>query len=207
MLAAASRCAGPEDRHWYVLTDHQQWSSSPLNLPHAPEAWYQLGAAGGWQALVADTSHPVAHDVVSARCEGHGGLTAAWCSLPFSVPVLCTAATGQAVHALQTAVSAAAADGLPLQRMVLAVVAVSEGRIPAPVRAAITMLQDRVSSVVMVPFDPHIRAHGMTQVARLKPRTLGAGTQLAHRILDSLHSMWGDPLPPAPVPALAPSTD
>jgi len=204
VLAAASLCSAPGGCSWQVLTDHQEWNSPPLPLPTDPAAWYQLAAAGGWQTVIADTAHPVAHDIVTARCEGRSGLTAAWCALPFSVPVLCAAATGPGVHALHTAVKAASAEGLPLQRAVVALVATGEGRVPAPVQAAATMLQSRVSAVVKVPYEPHIRTHGMADAERLKPRVLSSATELAHAVLASAHSTWGDPLPPAPVPATAP---
>lgn len=206
VLTAASRCDGPGGRNWQVLTDHQQWSSAPLRLPQEPAAWYQLAAGGGWQCVVADTSHPVAHDIVAARCEGRDGITSAWCGLPFSVPVFCAAATGAGVQALQTMVMAASAEGLPLQRSVIALAAISEGRPPASVRAATTMLQDRVSAVVNVPFDSHIRTHGLAEPTRLKQRTLEAAAELARAVMASLHKTWGEPLPAAPVPApVAPS--
>lgn len=201
VLEAASRCSAPGGRSWQVLTDHQAWSSPPLQLPTDPAAWYQLAAAGGWQAVVIDTGHAVAHDIVSARTEGQLGQTAGWCSLPFSVPVLCAAATGPGVQLLQTAVKAASAEGLPLQRMVVALVAIGEGRLPAPVKAAATMLQSQVSTVVQIPFEPHIRTHGLRDADRLKSRVLEASSALVHAVLASAHQSWGEPLPPAPVPA------
>ncbi|MCC3771810.1 hypothetical protein K6I34_004930 [Streptomyces sp. UNOC14_S4] len=203
VLAAASRCAAPGGREWHVLTDHQEWSGAPLALPEDPAAWYQLAAATGRQAVVADTAHPVAHDIVAAQCEGRPALTAGWFALPFSVPVFCAAATGGGVHALQTAVQAATAAGLPLHRAVVALVATGDGRFPAPVRAAATMLQSRVSAVVEVPHDPHVRSHGMRDAHRLKPRTAEAGDRLARAVLAAAHATWGEPLPPAPVPAAA----
>jgi hypothetical protein len=204
VLAAASLCRGPDGHSWQVLTDHQEWSSPPLSLPSAPAAWYQLAAAGGWQSVVVDTPHLVAHDIVTARCQGHTGLTASYCSLPFAVPVLCAAATGPGVQALQTAVKAASAEGLPLQRMVVALVAIGDGRLPAPVRAAATMLQARVSAIIHVPFEAHIRTHGMGNAGRLKGRALEAGSALARAVLTSAQDSWGNPLPPAPVPAAVP---
>ncbi|MFI8944149.1 hypothetical protein [Streptomyces syringium] len=203
--AAASRCRAAEGRSWQVLTDHQDWGSPPLVLPGAPAAWYQLAAAGGWQAVVADTCHAMAHDIVTARCEGRSGLTAEWCSLPFSVPVLCAAATGAGVHALQTSVQAATAEGLPLRRMVVALVAIGDGRPPPAVRAAATMLQPYVSAVVHVPYDSGIRTHGMRDADRLKPRSVEAASELARAVLASAHGTWGAVLPPAPVPAEFPT--
>lgn len=201
VLAAASTCRTPHGATWHVLTDHQEWNESPLALPEAPAAWYQLAAAGGWQAVVADTTHSVADDIVSARHTGSPSLSAAWCALPFAVPVLCAPATGPGVHALQTAVQAAMAEGLPLHRAVVALAATSDGRLPAPVRAAATMLQSRVAAVISVPHDPHIRSHGMRDAARLKPRVSEVGAELARAVLASAHGTWGEPLPPAPVPA------
>jgi hypothetical protein len=203
VLAAASRCRAPGGHDWQVLTDHQEWSSPQLPLPWEPAAWYQLAAAGGWQAVVADTGFPVAHDIVTARCERRAGMTAAWCSLPFSIPVLCAAATGPGVQALQTAVKAASAEGLPLQRMVVALVATGAGRLPAPVRAAATMLQSRVSAVVNVPYEQHIRTYGMADANQLKTSAVDAGSELVRAVLASAHSAWGEPLPPAPAPAAA----
>ncbi|MGW2600040.1 hypothetical protein [Streptomyces klenkii] len=208
VIGAASVCRGRDGAGWHVLTDHQDWSAAPLTLPEAPAAWYQLAAAGGWQAVVADTTHPIAHDTVSARHMGRAGLSAEWCHLPFAVPVLCAAATGWGMHTLQTAVQAATAEGLPLHRAVVSLVATAEGRLPAPVRAAMTMLQSRVAAVVIVPHDPHIRSHGMRDADRLKPRTAEAGAELARAVLASAGGTWGEPLPPAAVPAAtaAPTT-
>ncbi|MET9864438.1 hypothetical protein ABZY93_34935 [Streptomyces smyrnaeus] len=199
---AASRCPAPEGRDWYALTDHQEWSSAPLSLPTDPAAWYQLAAAGGWQAVIADTCEAVAQDIVTARCAGRAGQAASWCSLPFAVPVLCAAATGPGVQALQVAVKAAVAEGLPLQRMVIALTATGEGRPPSPVRAAAAMLRSHVFSVVTVPHDPHIRTYGMSDSHRVRPRTLAAGYDLARAVLASAHQVWGHPLPAARTPAL-----
>ncbi|WP_244176922.1 hypothetical protein [Streptomyces albus] len=205
LLAAASRCAAPPGRGWHVLTDHQEWSGPLLSLPAEPAAWYQLAAAGGWHAVVADTVHPAGHDTLASRRAGRPGLTAGWCGLSCAVPVLCAAATGPGVRALQTAVMAFSAAGLPLQRAVVAFVGTGEGRAPAAVRAASRMLQPTVSAVVHVPFDPHIRAFGMREPERLKSRTADAGQRLAEAVLASLHATWGAPLPPAPRPAALPS--
>lgn len=198
--AAASRFPAPGDGTWQVLTDHQEWSHPPLPLPEDPAAWYQLAAIGGWQAVVADTVHPVAHDVLTARCSGCTGLTARWAHLPFSIPVLCAATTGSGVQALQTAVKAASAEGLPLHRVIVALTAIGEGRSPASVKAAAAMLEPRVRAVVQVPYDPRIRAHGMRDASRLKSRSLEAGRQLARAVVESAQAAWGDPLPAAAVP-------
>lgn len=199
--AAAAHCAGPSGSDWQVLTDHRPWNSAPLGLPRAPEAWHQLAAIGGWQAVVADTTHPVAQDIVTARSAGHGGLTARWCSLPLAVPVLCATASGSGVAALQTAVMAAAADGLPLKRTLVALVATGEGRMPGPVRAALTMLEPKVGRIVLVPADSRIRSHGLHDAPRLKPASLRAARDLAAAVVQLAHSAWGDPLPAAAVPA------
>ncbi|MFE2408153.1 hypothetical protein ACFXDE_07415 [Kitasatospora sp. NPDC059408] len=204
VLAAATRFPAPAGAGWHVLTDHQDWSAPPLALPEAPAAWHQLAAIGGWQAVIADTAHPVAHDIVASRAAGGSGLTAAWCALPVSVPVLCAAATASGMAALQTALTAASADGLPLDRMVVALVSTGDGRTPAPVRAGETMLAPRVAAVVRIPFDPDIRARGLRDAARLGSGSLQAADQLARAVLGSAHASWGDPLPPATQPAAAP---
>ncbi|MFE5847485.1 hypothetical protein ACFQ7N_38295 [Streptomyces niveus] len=187
-----------------MLTDHQEWSRPPLPLPLDPAAWYQLASGGGWQAVVADSAHPVAYDVVAARVNGLPSLTAAWCELPCAVPVLCAPATGPGVTALQTAVRAALAEGLPLRRMVVVLTSMSEGRLPSAVRAAATMLRPQVGAVVGVPFDPHIRSHGLDAPDRLSRRTYESGAGLVAAVLASADRSWGDPLPPAPVPAALP---
>ncbi|WP_252100442.1 hypothetical protein [Streptomyces malaysiensis] len=186
---------------WQVMTDHRRWDTAPLPLPDAPEAWYQLAAIGGWQAVVVDTGHHAAHDIVSSRHAGQAGISARWCSLPYAVPVLCAPATSDGVAALQTAVMAAEADGMPLQRTIVALVGVGEGRWPAPVKAAATMLDPKVGALIQVPYDPWIRAHGLRDAARLKPRTRTAGRDLVRAALSLAHTTWGEPLPPAAVPA------
>ncbi|QKV97843.1 hypothetical protein HUT19_26895 [Streptomyces sp. NA02950] len=124
---------------------------------------------------------------------------------------MCAANTGSGVQALQTAVKAASAEGLPLHRVIVALTATGEGRAPASVRAAAAMLEPRVRAVVQVPHDPRIRAHGMRDASRLKPRSLEAGRQLAHAVVDSAWAAWGDPLPAAAVPrartAASPNVD
>ncbi|MBM9506744.1 hypothetical protein ITX44_19725 [Streptomyces sp. KK5PA1] len=203
--AATSLCRGPSDRSWQVLTDHQDWGAAPLVLPPDPGAWYQLAAAGGWQAAIADTTHAAAHDVVAARHAGRTSLTAAWCSLPVSVPVLCAAATGHGVQALQTAVRIAAAEGLPLQYTVVVLVSLAEGRPTATVRAAATMLQSHVSAVVTVLADVGLRSQAFAASDRLRGAPLETADRLAQAVLASAHRQWGDPLPPAPVPAVLPA--
>ncbi|MET8623495.1 hypothetical protein ABZW30_07015 [Kitasatospora sp. NPDC004669] len=201
--AATARIPGLGGSSLQVLTDQREWSAPPLRLPDAPAAWYQLAAIGCWQAVVADTCHPMAHDLVASRAAGRSGLTAAWCALPVSVPVVCAAATGSGMAALQTALSAAAAEGLPLERIVVALVATGDGRAPAPVRAGETMLAPRVAAVVRVPYDPDLRAHGLRDASRLSTRSVQAAEQLVQAVVTSARESWGDPLPAAAQPAPA----
>ncbi|WP_308344687.1 hypothetical protein [Streptomyces sp. ISL-94] len=187
--------------HWSVLTDGREWSAVPLALPSQPAAWYQLAAAGGWQAVVADTAHPVAHDLLAARCSNAPSLTGAWCELPFAVPVLCAQATADGIQALQQAVMVLHAEGLPLHRTVVVLVAGSDGRAPAVARAAATMLSARTAAVVHLPHDADIRAHGLqAQPARIRTRTRHAARELATAVLASADASFGDPLPDAPQP-------
>ncbi|MFE2911408.1 hypothetical protein [Kitasatospora indigofera] len=202
--AAAGTNPAPAGAGWQVLTDHREWSAPPLAPVDAPAAWHQLAAVGGWQGVVADTAYPMAHDIVAARTAGRTGWTAAWCALPCSVPVVCTAATASGMQALQTALTAAAAEGLPVQRMVLALVSTGDGRLPAPVRAGETMLRPRVAAVVHVPYDPQIRAFGLRDATRLGARSLQASDLLVQAVLASAHASWGDPLPAAATPAALP---
>lgn len=197
--AAAAR-PGLNGSTWHVLTDSREWHSAPLVLPDEPAAWNQLAAIGHWQSVVVDTSHPIAHDVLAARCEGRPGLTRGWCDLPFAVPVICAAATAGGVQALQQAVMAMHAEGLPLQRAVIVLVGTADGRAPATVRAAATMLEPRTHRVVHLPHDPTIRAHGLREPTRLRSRTATAAATLASAVLGAAQTAWGDPLPPAPRP-------
>ncbi|MFI8952172.1 hypothetical protein ACIGO6_37505 [Streptomyces sp. NPDC053750] len=185
---------------WHLLSDGQDWHAQPLTLPENPAAWYQLAAVGGWQAVVADTTHPLAHDLLTARCTGRSGRTRGWYDLPFAVPVLCAAATAQGVRSLQQAVMVLHAEGLPLGRTVVALVATGDGRPPAAVRAGAAMLTSRAAAVVQVPHDPHVRAHSLA-AARLRSRTLQAGARLTGAVLAAAHAAWGRPLPDAPRPA------
>lgn len=186
---------------WHVLTDGRDWHAPPLNLPELPAAWYQLAAVGGWSAVIADTAHPLAHDVLAARCAGHPGQTRGWCELPYAVPVLCATATASGVQALQQAAMVLHAEGLPLQRAVAVLVGTTDGR-PAPVvRAAATMLAPRIAEVIHLPYDPHIRAHGLGSQTRLRTRTRQAAQRIAAAVLTTAQHAWGDPLPDAPQPA------
>ncbi|MGW0964092.1 hypothetical protein ACWD4K_34995 [Streptomyces gelaticus] len=198
--AVARRPAG-RGAGWQVLTDGRDWHSPPLALPQDPAAWLQLAAIGGWQAVIADTTHPVAHDILDARCAGRTGQTRAWCELPYAVPVLCAAATAGGVQALQQAVMALHADGMPLPRTVAVLVAQTDGRLPAVVRAGATMLTSRTAAVVHLPHDPHIRTHGLRTVSRLRSRTRQAAHSLARAVLAAAGATWGIPLPDAPRPA------
>lgn len=197
--AGVGPASGPHP--WHVVTDYRRWDAPPLSLPEDPEAWHQLAAIGGWQAVVVDTGHDLAYDVVSSRHSGRSGISARWCSLPYAVPVLCAAATGEGVAALQTAVMAAEADGLPLQRTIIVLAATGEGRWPASVKAALTMLEPKVGALLRLEYDPRIRAQGVRDLARLKPRTRAVGRDLVQAALSLAHTTWGEPLPPAAVPA------
>ncbi|MET9956014.1 hypothetical protein ABZ135_31340 [Streptomyces sp. NPDC006339] len=200
VLAASVHRHSPGGR-WQVLTDTREWHAPPLFLPEPPAAWYQLAAIGGWQAVIADTVHPVAHDVLAARYEQRQGQTRGWCELLYSVPLLCAAATATGVQALQQATMALHAEGLPLQRMVVVLVGLSDGR-PAPaVRAAGAMLASRAAAVVHLPFDTQIRAHGLREPLRTQSTTRQAADRIAKAVLDTAHGTWGTPLPAAPVPA------
>ncbi len=204
--AAAAVRRAPQGE-WDVLTDGREWSATPLPLPTPAAAWYQLAAAGGWQALVADTAHPIAHDLLAARCadDGASSLTRAWCELPFAVPVLCAQATADGVLALQQAVMLLHAEGLPLQRTVV-VLAGSDGRPPAVARAAATMLSARTSAVVHLPHDADLRAQGLqAEPARIRTRTRQAARDLVIAVLYSAYQAFGDPLPDAPQPAPLPT--
>ncbi|MFH8760250.1 hypothetical protein [Streptomyces atroolivaceus] len=198
---AAALRPGADRPDWHVLTDGRDWHSPPLTLPQAPAAWLQLAAIGGWQCVVADTPHPVTHDLLQSRCAGHIGLTRSWCELPYAVPVLCASATAGGVQALQQAVMALHAEGMPLQRTVAVLVAQTDGRLPAVARAGATMLSARIAAVVHIPHDPHIRAHGLRTVTRLRSRTRHAAGLLFHEVLAAAGASWGTPLPDAPRPA------
>ncbi|MFD9306832.1 hypothetical protein ACFWCB_29900 [Streptomyces sp. NPDC060048] len=203
--AATARRRGPAG-DWSVLTDGREWHATPLDLPSRPAAWYQLAAAGGWQALVADTAHPIAHDVLAARYSGSPSLTRGWCDLPFAVPVLCAQATADGIQLLQQAVMVLHAEGLPLHRSVVVLAATADGRPPAVVRAAATMLSARTAAVVHLPHDADIRAHGLqAQPARIRQRTRQAARELATAVLAAAHASFGDPLPVAPQPAPLPA--
>ncbi|WP_331725938.1 hypothetical protein [Streptomyces sp. NBC_01012] len=198
---AASVRSGDGSTDWQVLTDGRDWHSPPLALPQAPAAWLQLAAIGGWQCVVADTPHPVAHDVLESRCAGQAGRSRSWCELPYAVPVLCASATAGGVQALQQAVMALHADGMPLQRTVVVLTSLTDGRLPAVVRAGATMLSARAAAVVHLPYDPHIRAHGLRTVSRLRSRTRAAAGRLSQEVLAAAGASWGTPLPDAPRPA------
>ncbi|MCG0066003.1 hypothetical protein L0F81_22345 [Streptomyces tricolor] len=197
---ACATATGTNGSQWHVLSDGREWHAQPLTLPGPPAAWYQLAAIGGWQVVVADTVHPLGHDLLAARCSGEPGLTRGWYGLPYAVPVVCAAATADGVQALQQAVMALHAEGMPLQRTVVVLVGTSDGRPPAPVRAGATMLSARTAAVVQLPYDPNVRAHGL-MAARLRTRTRQAAAYLTRAVLAAAHAAWGEPLPGAPQPA------
>ncbi|MEF2529194.1 MULTISPECIES: hypothetical protein [Streptomyces] len=204
--AAAVRQAAESE--WSVLTDGREWSTAPLPLPLPadPAAWYQLAAAGGWQLFVADTAHPVAHDIATAHCAGLPGLTRGWCALPYTVPVLCAQPTAGGVQLLHQAVQVLRhCGGVPLERTVVAFSAASDGALPAVARAAATTLAPHTAAVVHLPHDPDIRAHGLAaRPSRIRDRTAEAARDLASAVLATAHGAFGNPLPPAPRPAPIP---
>ncbi|MEW2166952.1 hypothetical protein AB0912_28700 [Streptomyces sp. NPDC007084] len=199
--ACATSSAGEGHPEWHLLTDLREWHSGPLRLPEEAAPWYQLASVGGWQTIIADTRHTVAHDIVRARYTEGRGATREWYELPCSIGLLTAAATAGGVHGLQQAVRAFQSDGLPLDRTVIALVSVGDGRMPPSVKAAATMLEGHGSAVVHVPYDPVIRAHGLAQRSRLRARTREAARHLALAVTDTAHAAWGDPLPEAPMPA------
>ncbi|HEY8983191.1 MAG TPA: hypothetical protein VIU15_26890 [Streptomyces sp.] len=190
--ACASDGTGPA-----VLADDRAWHAAPLDLPELPAAWYQLAAIGGWQAVVADTAYPLAHDLLTARHAGHRALTRDWYELPCSVPVLCTAATADGVQALQQATKTLDAEGLPLARTVIALVGTGDGRIPAAVRGAFGEAAERAAGVVQVPYDSRVRAQGQA-TAQPRARTRQAAGRLTDAVLETAFRVWGRPLPAAP---------
>ncbi|MEU5811535.1 hypothetical protein [Streptomyces sp. NPDC047718] len=194
-----------DSARWSVLTDTREWHAAPLNLPSDPAAWYQLAAAGGWQVLLADTAHLAAHDLIESRCSGAPSLTQAWCGLPFTVPVLCAQSSAAGIQSLQQAVMVLHAEGLPLQRTVVALSAAADGRLPAIAKAAATMLSARMAAVVHLPHDADIRTHGLSaQPARIRARTRQAARELATAVLAAAHDAYDDPLPDALQPATRP---
>jgi hypothetical protein len=202
--AAGTRVVADGDTSWHVLTDPRDWHATPLDLPEQPSAWYQLAAIGGWQAVIADTHHPVGHDVVAARTLNRRGATREWFELPHTVGVLTAAATATGIQALQQTVRVFQADGLPLDRTVVCLVSTSDRRPPPLVRATTAMLGTHVPDVVHVPYDPAIRSQGLHRNTSLHPRTRAAGTRLASAVLRAAHAAWGEPLPDAPRPAPLP---
>ncbi|MFI9332933.1 hypothetical protein ACIGZJ_36035 [Kitasatospora sp. NPDC052868] len=203
--AASSMTTG--GAHWNVLTDHQPWDAAPLPVPDAPGAWHQLAAAGGWQVVIPDTTHPVAHDVVLTRSRGGASLTSAWYGLPYTVPVLAAATTATGMRALQTTLQVLDSAGLPLGRTVVALVSTGDGRTPAAVRAGATMLEPRVGALVRVGYDPEVRATGLS--GAFSSRSLDSAAALGRAVLACAHKEWGEPLPaalvPAPLPAAVPA--
>lgn len=202
LTRSAVREAAAGYGNWQVLSDGREWHAQPLQLPEPPAAWYQLAAIGGWQAVVADTVHPLAHDILAARAAGHPGRTRGWYELPYSVPVLCAPGTADGMQALQRAVLALQAEGLPLGRSVAVLVATGDGRPPPVVRAGLTMLTAHTAAVVALPHDPVIRAQGVgTPLTRLRSRTRQAADLITRAVLATAHAAWGEPLPEAPQPA------
>jgi hypothetical protein len=200
----AANMPGPGQANWQVLTDGREWHASPLSLPADPAAWYQLAAVGGWQVVLADTSHSVPHDILSSRYESSRGQTRGWYDLPYSVPVLCAAATADGVQALQRTAMTLHAEGMSLQRSVAVLVATADGRPPGAVRAAAAMLTSQAGAVLTVPHDPQIRAHGLRSPAKFSQRAQQTAMLLARAALTVAGKAWGDPLPAARRPAAFP---
>lgn len=205
--AAAPIPAAARERPAVVLTDGQEWSAPALSLPTDPAAWYQLAAIGQWQTVIVDTGHPAGHDLLASRSTGTASLTAGWYRLPCSVPVLAAAATGPGVHALQLAMHAALAEGLPLPHTVVALTSPGPGRMPSPVRAALTMLDSQVGAALTVPYEAHIRSHGLASPLPARASTRAAAREVARAVLTVAHEAAGGSLPPAPMPAPVPSPD
>lgn len=204
--ACADCSAGPGQPSWQLLTDLRDWHAEPLRLPAQAAAWYQLLSVGGWQTIIADTPHVVGDDIVNARRTGEHGTTRAWYELPHTVGVLTASATASGVQSLQQTVRAYQADGLPLDRTVVALVSAGSGRLPPAVRSAATMLRAHVPAVVPIPYDPLIRAQGLLHRARLRSDTRNAAGRLARAAFGAALATWGDPLPAAPRPTpLSPS--
>lgn len=180
-----------------VLTDRRPWSSPPLHLPVEPAAWYQLGAAGGWASVLVDTGVHLAEDLVTARhTTDHRSLAARWCALPGSVAIFAVDASGSGVRALQLGLQAALADGLPVDRAVVALIG-GPRRLPAPVQAARTMLTRHVAAVLHLPHEAQIRAHGLSRP--LPPRS-GVRTAARDLAVAAAEVAAGLPVAPDPCP-------
>ncbi|WP_416970318.1 hypothetical protein [Streptomyces sp. 4F14] len=198
---AVRHACAVEDTGPHILSDTRAWHAPPLlDLPQLPTAWYQLAAIGGWQAVVADTPHPLSHDLLTARHTGTRALTRDWYELPYAIPVLCAPATADGIHALIQATKTLDAEALPLARTVIALAGTTDGRLPSSLRTALATATDRTAGLVHIPHDPRIRTQGQA-AAHPRPRLRHASTRLTDAVLNAAHRVWGRPLPLAPQPA------
>jgi hypothetical protein len=184
-----SGSGGPGGPGYDVLTDCRPLIAPPVTVPDDPRWYADVLEAGSWFAGVIDlgTSVPAAH--VRARHAGRASVLDLWWRRSDAVPVAVLPSSAEGARAMRRLVGLLERDGLSPARVVLAVVDIAGPDLPRRVRAQITgsgEAERSAPTVVHVPYDPAIRAHGLSRLDLVSDAVLDAITSIARIIVSSV---------------------
>jgi hypothetical protein len=157
-----------------VLADTRPWTRPPVALPEDPRWYAQLVELGGWFAGVVDVGVPIVASHLAARAAVRQSLLDAWMRRADAVPVLVTAANGFGAAVLVRLISALEQDGVPTNRLVVAVANTAGTDAPRWMNTELAKLSGRIAALVEIPHDKAIRADGLARLDDVHEPTLEA---------------------------------
>ncbi|MEQ7006013.1 hypothetical protein ABN028_07405 [Actinopolymorpha sp. B17G11] len=178
---------GPGGPGYDVLTDCRPLTAPPVVVPEDPRWYVDVLESGSWFAGVLDLRAPVPAAHVQARNAGHASVLDLWWRRTDAVPVVVLPSSGDGLRATRRLLALLDRDGLSPARIVLAVVDVAGPDVPRHVRTGIAGLggadQRGVAAVVPVPYDPAIRAYGLSRLDQVSHAVLAAVTDVARLVV------------------------
>ncbi|MEQ7126958.1 hypothetical protein ABN034_20780 [Actinopolymorpha sp. B11F2] len=170
-----------------VLTDCRPLTTPPVVVPEVPRWYVDVLESGSWFAGVLDLRAPVPAAHVQARNAGLASVLDLWWRRADAVPVVVLPSSGDGLRATRRLLALLDRDGLSPARIVLAVVDVAGPDVPRHVRTEIAGLgradQRGAATVVPVPYDPAIRAYGLSRLDQVSHAVLDAVTDIARLVV------------------------
>lgn len=161
-----------------VLADTRPWTRPPVALPEDPRWYAQLVELGGWFAGVIDVGVPVVASHLAARAAVRQSLLDAWMRRADAVPVLVSAANGFSAAVLVRLISALEQDGVPTDRLIVAVANTAGTDPPRWMNTELAQLSGRIAALVEVPHDKAIRADGLARLDDIHEPALEAARKI-----------------------------
>lgn len=161
-----------------VLADTRPWTRPPVALPEDPRWYAQLVELGGWFSGVVDIGVPIVASHLAARAAVRQSLLDAWMRRADAVPVLVTAANGFGAAVLVRLITALEQDGVPTNRLIVAVANTAGTDPPRWMNTELAQLNGRIAALVEIPHDKAIRADGLARLDDVHEPTLEAARQI-----------------------------